>query len=152
VKIAKGLLWMALGYGAAVLVATFVTIGLIVVASAAPDNGRFGSFYKVLSNVAPAVPVGLIITSVTAFPGWLSSVALAARRSILTRRYFVISGGLTAVLAHLLYSGLSGGYTNFVFTGDLGGILLWSVIGGLCGGFAYWRVAVVRFGRWRLIS
>jgi hypothetical protein len=149
VKIVKGLFWMALGYVLAVLVATFVTVGLIVVVSAFPDNGRFGSFYKVLTGVAPAVPVGLIITSITAFPGWLLSVALAAWRSISAKYYFVITGGLTAVLAHLIYSGLSGGYTNFVFTGDMGAIFVWSVLGGLCGGWAYWRVAIVRFRRWK---
>jgi hypothetical protein len=150
VKIAKGLSWMALGYGAAVLVATFVTVAMVVAVSALPDNGRLGSFYALTKDVLGFAYVGLIVTSGYALPGWLISVGVAARRAEIGRGYFVVTGGLTAVLAHLILSGLAGSGPMFSLTREMGGIFIWSILGGLCGGWAYWRVAVVRFGRWRV--
>jgi hypothetical protein len=146
----KRLPWMVLGYGVAVLVATFVTVALVVAASALPDNGLFGSYYKVIADMAGLAYVGLIVTSGYALPGWLISVGVAAWRAETRKGYFIITGGLTAVLAHLILSGFAGSGPMFGLTGEMGGIFLWSILGGLCGGWAYWRVAIVRFGRWRL--
>jgi hypothetical protein len=145
------LVWMILGYAVAVLVATFVTVALVVAISALPDNGRLGSFYTLTKDILAFAYVGLIVTSGYALPGWLISVGVAAWRAESRKGYFIITGGLTAILAHLILSGLAGSGPMFGLTGDMGGIFLWSILGGLCGGWAYWRVALVRFGRWRTI-
>jgi hypothetical protein len=150
-KVAKNLAWMVFGYLVAVLVATLVTVALILVFSAFPDGGRFGSFYTVAKDVASFIYVGLLITVSYAFPGWLISVIIAAYRSISDKRYFIIAGALTALLAHLILAGLSGGGPMFNMTGEPSSVVC-SVIGGLCGGWAYWRVAMVRFGRWRSLQ
>jgi hypothetical protein len=149
-RIARLLLWMFLGYVAAVHVATLVTVSLVVAASALPDAGMLGSYYKVMANGLAMLYIGLLLTSIYAFPGWLVSVIIAAVRSIKTKTYFIIAGGLTALLAHVFFSTFRGGGFMFGLTGELGAIFLWSLIGGLCGGWAYWRVAVVRFGKWRV--
>jgi hypothetical protein len=143
------LVWMILGYAVAVLVATFVTVALVVAISALPDNGRLGSFYTLTKDILAFAYVGLIVTSGYALPGWLISVGVAAWRAESRKGYFIITGGLTAILAHLILSGLAGSGPMFGLTGDMGGIFLWSILGGLCGGWAYWRVALVRFGRWK---
>ena len=148
-KIIQQLAWKVFGYAVAVFIATSVTVVLIVAVSAFPDNGRFGSYYKVIKDVLGMAYLGMIITSTYGFPGWLISVSIAAWRVERQRVYFVIAGGLTALLAHLLLSGMAGGWTLGT-TGELGGVLVWSLVGGLCGGWAYWRVAVVRFGKWRV--
>jgi hypothetical protein len=145
------LVWMILGYAVAVLVATFLTVGLVVAVSALPDNGRLGSFYTLTKDVLAFAYVGLIVTSGYALPGWLISVGVAAWRGETRMVYFIITGGLTAILAHLILSGLAGSGPMFGLTGEMGGIFLWSILGGLCGGLAYWRVALVRFGRWRTL-
>ena len=141
--------WMFLGYVVAVHVATFVTVAIIVIVSTLPDNGMMGSYYRVISSAVSMLMIGLLITAVYALPGWLISVLIAAFRSIRHTTYFVIGGGLTALSAHVFFTG-GGRDTMFGITGEFGLILLWSMIGGLCGGWAYWRVAVVRFGRWRV--
>jgi hypothetical protein len=143
------LVWMILGYAVAVLVATFVTVALVVAISALPDNGRLGSFYTLTKDILAFAYVGLIVTSGYALPGWLISVGVAAWRAESRKGYFIITGGLTAILAHLILSGLAGSGPMLGLTGEMGGIFLWSILGGLCGGWAYWRVAVVRFGRWK---
>ncbi len=149
-NIAKTLAWMVLGYLVAVLVATLVTVALILALSALPDGGQFGSFYNLIKDVAGFITVGLLITVSYAFPGWLICVVIAAYRSLNRRVYFLISGALTALLANALLEGLSGGGLMFNATGELGGVVLASIVGGAFGGWAYWRVAVVRFGKWRV--
>jgi hypothetical protein len=145
------LVWMILGYAVAVLVATFVTVALVVAISALPDKGRLGSFYTLTKDILAFAYVGLIVTSGYALPGWLISVGVAAWRAETRKGYFIITGGLTAILAHLILSGLAGSGPMIGLTGEMGGIFLWSILGGLCGGWAYWRMAVVRFGRWRIV-
>ena len=145
----KRLAFMTLGYGVAVFVATLITVAFVVAVSTLPDNGRFGSYYRVINDVLGMAYIGMIITSTYGFPGWLISVCIAAWRAEKRKIYFVIAGGLTSLLAHFLLSGLAGGWA-FGITGELGGIFVWSLVGGLFGGWAYWRVAVVRFGRWRV--
>ena len=144
------LAWKILGYAAAVVVATFITVALVVAVSTFPDNGRFGSYYKVINDVLGMAYIGMIMTSTYGSPGWLIAVCIAAWRAEKRKVYFVIAGGLTSLLAHFLLSGIAGAWT-FGISGELGGIFVWSFIGGLCGGWAYWRVAVVRFGKWRVV-
>ncbi len=149
-SVVKRLIWMVLGYAVAVVVATFVTVALVVAASALPDGGRFGSYYKVMSDVVAFAYVGLIVTSGYALPGWLISVVIAGFRAETRRLYFIITGVLTAHLAQLILAGFAGGGPMFGLTGEMGGIYLWSMIGGAFGGWAYWWVAMVRFGKWRV--
>jgi hypothetical protein len=150
-KVARNLAWMVFGYLVAVFVATLVTVALISVLSAFPDGGRLDSFDTLTRDILAIAYVGLIVTSGYALPGWLISVVIAGVRAETRRVYFISSGVLTALLAHLILWGFSGSSPIFGRTGEMGGIVLWSMIGGLCGGLAYWRVAVVRFGRWRTI-
>jgi hypothetical protein len=154
-RILKHLPWMVLGYAVAVVAATIVATTMIIMLTALPDGGRFGSVYKFATDMAMFFYVGGLITGIYAFPGWLISVIIAAIRNETRRGYFILAGVLTALLAHLimllLSAGSSPGYL-FGSTGETGSIILSSSIGGAVGGWAYWRVAVVRFGQWRALS
>jgi len=124
------------GYVIAVLSAVFVTVGLLLFPTILPDEGLFGSFYKQLEAIFAAFAIGLSYTSVSAFPGYAASLILAHRKNCHSRRFYILAGIATAVLAHLLFYLIAGDMLLKDFL-----IFAASLPGGAAGAYAYflWR-------------
>jgi hypothetical protein len=137
------LLFMVLGYVFAVGVATLTVCTLMGLPSVFPDQGQWGSFYRYLRDLPAMLYVGAIMTATYGFPGWLISVITAEIRSERRKFWFALAGLLTALLAQ----GISRG-RNFTIFSDLF-FTVAILIGGLCGGLAYWLAAGKRSGGWR---
>ena len=124
------------GYIIAVLASVAVTVGLILLPSALPDDGKFGSFYQQLELILPIFVVGLTYTSISALPGYTASLFLAHKKNYHSMRFYLIAGVATAFLAHVLFA---------LFVGDvmpeISMIYGASLVGGAAGAYAYflWR-------------
>lgn len=119
-----GILFVALGYIAAVLTATTVVIGLMCFWAGA-DNGLFQIFL-----------VGLAYTFGCALPGFIVTVVLARILQVRAWLFFVIAGGIDGPLS-LVFFDRSLLDDTFVFM---------VLAGGLAGGLIYWLVGYYRRG------
>jgi energy-converting hydrogenase Eha subunit A len=137
------LLFMLLGYALAVLTATTVVCVILGLPTVLPDQGRWGSFYRYLQDLPPMLCVGAIMTAMYGFPGWLISVTTAEIRSERRKIWFAVAGTLTGLLAQRISRGRS-----FIDSSDAF-FTVAILIGGFCGGLAYWLVAGKRSGIWR---
>ena len=122
------------GYVAAVIAAVAVTLFLILLPTALPDNGAWGSFYAYTRDLPVVVYGGLVITFVAAFPGFLVTLGLAALAKWQTWLPFTIAGGADALLSHSLVDIQMGSFMPPSYIAA-------SVPGGLAGGFIYWAFA-----------
>jgi hypothetical protein len=89
-----------IGYCVAVLAAIFVTISLVALAAAFPDQGRFGSIVHLQRNLGGILVFALLYTSVLALPGWLLAVAVGAKGQQTRPGFYIVAGALNALLAH----------------------------------------------------
>jgi hypothetical protein len=132
-----------IGYMAAVVVAVFVALIAMFLPDALPDMGLWASLPGRLGQMANAVFAGVMITFPFALPGFL--VALAVSLVLRWRGWlpFTLAGGLNAPVSLVLC-------TLFTVAGEHRldmpdpDMTLRCFVGGLAGGFAYWRVAVRR--------
>jgi hypothetical protein len=139
------LLFMALGYALAVAVATLTVCLLMGAPSIFPDQGQWGSFYRYLQDLPGMLYLGSIMTATYGFPGWLISVVAAEFRFERRKFWFAIAGVLTAFLA-LILSGFGGRmFSDLIMKVSI-------LVGGACGGFAYWLIAGKSSGSWRRAS
>jgi energy-converting hydrogenase Eha subunit A len=140
------LLFMLLGYAIAVLTATTVVCIVMGLPTVFPDQGRWGSFYRYLSDLPAMFAVGLMMTAMYGLPGWLISVVTAEIRAERRRFWFGVAGVLTALLAQMFSS-----WRNFTIFPD---IFMTAAIltGGLCGGLVYWAVIGRRSGSWKRVN
>jgi hypothetical protein len=135
---------MLAGYARAVLVATLVTLTIFIAPSMLPDGGTRGSFFGFLRGFPAMLGFGLAMTATHAFPGWLATVSLAEWRRIVSVYYFAAGGIFTAFLA----VAIMGGERLNLFASP-SPLLLAAMVGGACGGLAYWRLAGRGSGAWR---
>jgi xanthine/uracil permease len=133
---------MALGYAAAVIVATIVACIVFGLPTIFPDDGAWGSFYRYTRDLPAMLMVGSMMTAGYGFPGWLISVILAERGSVRRPRFFAATGVLTAMLALVLASFGSGFFSEIW-------LKISCLIGGLVGGLAYWAAAGKVSGAWK---
>ncbi len=138
------LLFMALGYALAVLTATTVVCIAMGLPTVFPDQGAWGSFQRYLKDFPMMFAFGTMMTAMYGLPGWLISVVTAEIRNERRKYWFAIAGLLTALLAQMLSGGVN--YTIFADIFMIAAIL----IGGLCGGLAYWAVVGKLSGKWKL--
>ncbi|MGB8817231.1 MAG: hypothetical protein WCC66_04830 [Rhizobiaceae bacterium] len=136
------LLYMILGYALAVLVATTVVVVVMGLPTVLPDQGAQGSFYRYLKDFPMMFLFGLMITSLYALPGWLVTVIFAEWRSKRGRLFFAVTGFFTALLALILAGMGRGIFAEPLLHGA-------SLVGGLCGGLAYWALAGKKSGGWK---
>lgn len=136
------LVFMALGYALAVLVATTIACVLFGLPTILPDDGRWGSFYTWWRDFPSMLVIGGMMTAIYGLPGWLISTVIAERRNIRSRRWFAIAGVLTAVLALLIAGRFQGLFPEISLN-------LSCLVGGLFGGLAYWAVAGKVSGAWK---
>ncbi len=136
------LLFMALGYALAVLVATTVVVAIMGAPTVFPDQGRWGSFYRFIQDFPMMFLFGLMMTSLYGLPGWLMTVVFAEWRVRRGKLFFALTGLWTALLA-LLIAGMGKG----LFSEAL--LSIACLIGGICGGLAYWAIAGKTSGNWK---
>ena len=136
------LVYMALGYALAVLVATTITCVLFGLPTILPDDGRWGSFHGYLRDFPAMFMIGAMMTAAYGFPGWLVSVVVAERKQFRSRRYFAFAGVLDALLALLLAGRFQGLFPEIWLN-------LSCLAGGFFGGLAYWAVAGKDSGIWK---
>ena len=137
--------WMTLGYGLAVLVATTVVCVVNGLPTVLPDQGRFGSFYRYWADFPMMFSFGLMMTAVYGLPGWLITVVSAEWRGRQGKYWFASAGMLTALLAIFIASRFQGLFYEWVLNGSI-------LIGGFCGGLAYWALAGKSSGNWKSTS
>lgn len=141
----RHLAFMALGYALAVFVATTMVCIILGAPTVLPDNGSMGSFFNYLKDLPGMFMMGSIMTAMYGFPGWLISVITGEVRSAQGKFWYAIAGLLTALLAIFLSGGLSGP--------DLLKLMNFAIlIGGFCGGLAYWAIAGKAAGNWKTRS
>ncbi len=136
------LLFMALGYALAVLVATTIVVAIMGAPTIFPDQGAWGSFYRFAQDFPMMFLFGLMMTSLYGLPGWLMTVIFAEWRTRRGKLFFAVTGLWTALLA-LLIAGMGKG----MFSEALLNIAC--LIGGICGGLAYWVIAGKNSGEWK---
>jgi hypothetical protein len=147
---AKRVLFMLLGYVLAVLSASILTVICVVVATEVLNLGKPPKPIGILEDVGMLAMVGVTLTAVYALPGWALCAGLAEWFDERRRWFFVSAGGLNAVLAHALLLYSSDGTTGErYYVSQFGLVILLSVLGGLCGGWVYWRLAGRNAGAWR---
>lgn len=137
--------FMVLGYALAVLVATTVVCAAFGLPSLLPDQGRYGSFYSYVRDFPMMFMVGGMMTALYALPGWLITVTFAEWRFKQGRFWFAFSGVATAALAILI-----AGRFQHLFSEVW--LIIAILIGGFCGGLAYWALAGKTSGNWRQTS
>jgi hypothetical protein len=130
---------LVLAYLGAVAAATIVTVALIMlwVAASAPGN-----VIAMLKTVPMMLLQGAAITAVTAFPGWVLAVALGETYREQLLRFYMAAGVATAFFAHGLLAYSTGSRNDMFLTPDMLPIVLASLVGGLIGGLAHWRIAI----------
>jgi cytochrome bd-type quinol oxidase subunit 2 len=128
---------MLLGYALAVLVSVAIALLIVGLQKSLPYNGNRGSLSKFWGVFPFFVLVGLCVTALYAFPGWLVSVTIAEFWKEQRRFWFAAAGALTAFIALLALS-LVGKESGPL---SMPGMFFGSIIGGFFGGLAYWAVA-----------
>lgn len=132
---------LALGYAAAVTVATLVAVAVAFLAdyldSAAGRPGAGPSFAEIPMWLA----FGWMVTALHALPGFVAAVAYAEVNSESRNWWFAGAGVATALAATLIGSHGHGLFPDMAMNF---GVLL----GGAIGGIAYWAVAGRTSGGW----
>ncbi len=135
-------LFMALGYALAVLVATTVVVLIQGAPTIFPDQGAWGSFYRYLNDFPAKFLFGLMMTALYGLPGWLISVVIAEWQGKRGKYWFAFAGVLTAFLAILFASRFQRLFDDWLMNGGI-------LVGGFCGGLAYWAVAGKTSANWK---
>ena len=136
------LLFMILGYALAVLVATTVVVLIQGAPTVFPDQGAWGSFYRYLNDFPAMFVFGLMMTAIYGLPGWLISVLIAEWQGKRDKYWFAFAGVLTALLAILIASRFQRLFDDWLMNGGI-------LVGGFCGGLAYWSVAGKTSANWK---
>ena len=118
-NIAKRMCMIILGYAGAVTIATFITL-----------------LFKPALLFSPAIILGMVITAIAASPAMLCFVAFSEIRYRVGAGGHILAGTLTALAAHICWSGLS------LADSQTAELLGFSTLGGAIGGWTYWRIAV----------
>lgn len=133
-----------LGYPAAVLVSVSVTVFVMLAPSALPDKGALGSFYAISRELNNIFLIGLVITFVTALPGFLLTLLVARKAGWVGWLPYSLAGALDAVVAWLIFGIAIQMPDPAPLRASLLGaplqIVLPSLLGGFAGGVAYWAV------------
>lgn len=136
-RIVVAMFLIAFGYASAVMVATLVAEGLMLVfgtvigdPSWLPENPGFGSFAQI-------VIAGGMFTAFWGFPGFALAITLAALSRWRGRLVFTALGGGNAAFSLALF-GIFAGTPSLPLES---GFSLPCLAGGLAGGFVYWSVA-----------
>jgi hypothetical protein len=137
---------LVLAYAGAVLAATAATVALILLWVIVLTPANAGGM---LRGLPAMIAQGALITAVTALPGWVLAVLLSELFAERRRWFFAVSGGVTAVFAHGLLAYSSGSRDTIFLGPELQPIVVASLLGGLIGGLAHWRVAGRHAGAWR---
>jgi hypothetical protein len=148
--------WLiVLGYAAAVLAATFVTLIVFFIIGSTNSTAGQGVFVFVKSIFA-AVPFGAIMTAVYGFPGWLAAMCVGLWGRISARWFYIIAGGLNGIVAIIIFSLFDSPFslnTNPVLRlprfEDIIAIYVPCFVGGLAGGLMYWLIAGRHSRMWR---
>lgn len=127
---------IGIGYCVAVVVATFATIVHLTLPTVLPDEGRFGSFYSMMSDWPMLFLAGLTITATAALPGFVVIMLVAVWAKWQGAMRFTLAGGVNAVFAVWLQLGFGATEPYMLFA---------CIGGGLAGGLSYWFTAE----RWR---
>ncbi|PZV38689.1 hypothetical protein [Mesorhizobium kowhaii] len=125
------------GYLAAVLIAVTATMFAMLLPTVLPDDGAWGSYYATSRSLGDIFPFALMITFLTALPGFLLTLFVARRRGWVGWLPFACAGTLDAILALVILN--ISLVQNRPFETPLQ-ILLPCLPGGFAGGFAYWAV------------
>ena len=136
------LVFMLLGYAAAVAVATTVTLMAMGAPTVFPDQGNWGSFYSYWRDLPRLYVFGLSITAIYALPGWLISAIYAEFRNERRKYWYAAAGVVTALLALTL-----AGMAKELRTEPM--MFFGSLAGGFAGGLIYWSLAGRRSGGWK---
>lgn len=136
------LLFMALGYALAVLVATTVVVLIQGLPTVFPDQGAWGSFYNYLNDFPSMFLFGLLMTAIYGLPGWLITVVAAEWRGERGKYWFAIAGILTAILAIVIASRGQRLFADWLLNGGI-------LVGGFFGGLAYWPMAGKTSANWK---
>jgi len=133
-----------LGYIGAVLVAVSVTVFVMLAPSALPDNGAWGSYYANSRQLADIYPVCLLVTFVTALPGFLVTLFVARLSGWVRWLPYACAGALDAVIAWTIFDIAIQMPDRIALHTPLLGvplqIFLPSLPGGFVGGLTYWAV------------
>ncbi len=127
-----------LGYAMAVIAATAVTVVLVAVGTLLAGDAETRTMAEFVDDWATLAFIGLIVTAVSALPGFLAALWAAARGPWTGWSQFAFAGSADAVAAVLLTSLFFWDILMTVW------ILLACVVGGFVGGAAYW-IAAGRF-------
>ncbi|MBX3579256.1 MAG: hypothetical protein KF723_18805 [Rhizobiaceae bacterium] len=124
----------SLGYAMAVIAATAVTVALVAGATLL-SGAETRTVREFLDDWATLAFIGLIVTAVSALPGFLVALWVAARHRWTRWSQFAFAGAGDAVAAVVLTSLFFWDAIMTVW------ILLACIAGGLAGGAAYWLAA-----------
>lgn len=133
-----------LGYLAAVVAATAVTVvALSVIGFVAEGTGMSG-LLKNLRQIPETFVVGIIITAQSALPGFLVAISVAAILRWIKPLSYTLAGGLNGAFSILVLNFFTG--TRLFIMPP--GLLIPCIIGGLAGGFVFHFVCIRRIGNW----
>ncbi|WP_144378653.1 hypothetical protein [Mesorhizobium amorphae] len=133
-----------LGYLAAVVGATAVTVAALFVAGFAAEGADMSSLLKNLRQLPDTLLIGMIITVQSALPGFLIALSVAAILRWVKPLSYTLAGGLNGAFSILVLNFFTG--TRLFIMPP--GLLIPCVIGGLAGGFVFHFVCIRRIGNW----
>ncbi len=124
----------AFGYGVAVVVSVLVAVYLMELAGRIDAGSSMRNFYR--DEMGGVIFFGLVITSVTALPGFVAALGLGRRRNWQSPLPYAAACGMNGIAAMALLHLIM----------RFSGMLPWSMIlscipAGFVGGLAYWLAA-----------
>ena len=130
------LVLISAGYCVAVAAATVVTVVLMLAPAALPDDGARGSFFRTMTEIAPAMLlIGFFWTFLCALPGFVAAIALGERSRWRGWKIYSVAGFFHVVPSLAVFGALSGSPL------EMPGMMAAAFPGGLAGGAAYWAGA-----------
>jgi hypothetical protein len=126
-----------LGYAAAVLAAVLVSVSAMLLPTAMPGHGAWGSLDASLRDLWTVTGIGLFLTAIFAFPGFVVALVFADLRRWRRWLPFSVAGALDALVALSLFGAYGAGSATAMPVG----LALPCMPGGFVGGWAYWIVA-----------
>lgn len=135
---------LVLGYLAAVIGATAITLIIIFVTSFVADGADMSGVLKTLRQIPETFLIGMIITVQSALPGFLIAISAAAILRWVRSLSYALAGGLNGAFSIIVFNFFTG-TSLFNIPPDL---LIPCVIGGLAGGFVFHLVCIRRIGSW----
>ncbi len=135
---------VVLGYLAAVIGATAVTVIAMFVTGLVAEGANVAGLLKNLRQIPETLLIGMIITVQSALPGFLIAISVAAMLRWVKPLSYTLAGGLNGAFSILVLNFFTG-TRLFVMPP---GLLIPCVIGGLAGGFVFYFVGIRRIRNW----